>query len=533
MFPTLGSAMIPRTFLLGLTLTAINAPECAAQDAERWWRDVQALAHDSMKGRQTGSPEHRKAAEYVAATYRKAGLEPAGTNGFFQPVRFTMRTIDESRSSLVLIRDGREESLTLGRDASLLPRAPLAPSVDAPVVFVGYGLQLPEYGYHDLDGIDVRGKIVAYITGSPRGVPGPVLSHARNQAWVAFRRAGAVGMIIFTSYRGGDSAYLRGARNRLAPAASPADSTIDVMRGNRLYVQMNAARGEKLFARAPRSFAWLATRADSGLPLPRFDLPVRLRSRVHVVEQQITSDNVAGLLRGNDPNLRDEYVVLTAHLDHVGIGRPERGDSIYNGAMDNAAGSALLMEMARLLGAQRASLRRSVILVAVTAEEKGLLGSRYFAFNPTVPDASIVANLNTDMFLPIIPLRMIMANGLEESDLAVSAHAAGKAVGVPVVTDPEPEENRFVRSDQYSFILRGIPALSVKVGFGRDTPEHQKIREFRSQRYHGPADDTSQPVDLEAAAGFARFYAALVREVANRDQRPAWNDDSFFRRLAK
>lgn len=525
--------MITRSLVRALTFLVLASAAAGAQAGERWWRDVQALAHDSMRGRQTGSPEHRKAAEYVAATFRDSGLEPAGTNGFFQPVQFTMRTIDEARSSLVLIRDGREEALALGRDASLLPRAPLAPAVEASVVFAGYGLQLPEYGYHDLDGLDVRGKVVAYLTGSPKGVPGPVLSHARNQAWVAFRQAGAVGMITFTSYRGGDSAYLRGARNRLAPAASLADSTIDVMHGNRLNVQVNAARGEKLFEGAPRSFAWLAARADSGLPLPRFDLPVRIRSRVQVLEQSITSDNVAAVLRGNDPALRDEYVVLTAHLDHVGIGRPENGDSIYNGAMDNAAGSALLMEMARVLGPQRASLRRSIILVAVTAEEKGLLGSRYFAFNPTVPGGSIVANLNTDMFLPLIPLKMIMANGLEESDLAGSAQAAGAAVGVPVVTDPEPEENRFVRSDQYSFILRGIPALSVKVGFGRDTPEHQAIREFRSRRYHGPADDTSQPVDLAAAAGFARFYATLVREVANRDTRPAWNDDSFFKRLAR
>jgi Zn-dependent M28 family amino/carboxypeptidase len=254
---------------------------------------------------------------------------------------------------------------------------------------------------------------------------------------------------------------------------------------------------------------------------------------VHVIEQTITSDNVVGLLRGSDPALRDEYVVLTAHLDHVGVGRPVEGDSIYNGAMDNAAGSALLMEMARVLASQRGNLRRSVLLVAVTGEEKGLLGSRYFAFHPTVANGSIVANLNTDMFLPIIPLKMIMANGLEESDLAENATATGRAVGVPVVTDPEPEENRFVRSDQYSFILRGIPALSVKVGFGRDTPEHQRIKEFRARRYHRPADDPGQPVDLDAAAGFARFYAALVKEVANRDHRPEWNTESYFRGLTQ
>jgi hypothetical protein len=524
--------MIGRSVVLGL-LVAAGASPAAAQPAQRWWADVQALAHDSMRGRQTGSPEHRKAAEYVANAFRAAGLAPAGSDGYFQPVRFTLRTVDESRSSLVLVRDGTEDRLALGADASFMPRMPLAPEVEAPVVFAGYGLQLPEYGYRDLDGVDLRGKVVAYLSGSPRGIPGPVLSHARNQAWVAFRRAGAVGMIQFSSARGGDSAFLRSAGNRLTPATSLADTAIDVQTGNRLAFQMNAARAQRLFTGAPRSFDWLAARADSGLPLPHFDLPVRVRSRVHIIEQTLTSDNVVGLLRGADPTLRDEYVVLTAHLDHLGVGRPVAGDSIYNGAMDNAAGSALLMEMARVLASQRASLRRSVLLVAVTAEEKGLLGSRYFAFHPTVPDESIVANLNTDMFLPLIPLRMVMANGLEESDLAKDAEAAGRAAGVPVVTDPEPEENRFVRSDQYSFILRGVPALSVKVGFGRDTPEHERIKEFRARRYHRPADDPGQPVDLEAAAGFARFYAALITEVARRETRPAWNQDSYFRKLAQ
>jgi hypothetical protein len=526
------STMIGRTMVLSALLVAVALP-ASAQSAERWWADVQALAHDSMGGRQTGSPEHRKAAEYVARAFRIAGLEPAGSDGFFQPVAFTLRTIDESRSSLVLVRDGEGDRLALGADASFMPRMPLAPEVEAPVVFAGYGLQLPEYGYRDLEGIDLRGKVVAYLAGSPKGVPGPVLSHARNQAWVAFRRAGAVGMIQFSSFRGGDSAYLRGAATRLVPAFSLADPMIDVQTGNRLAVQMNSARAERLFTGAPRGYDWLAARADSGLPLPHFDLPVRVRSRVHVIERTITSDNVVGLLRGSDPSLRDEYVVLTAHLDHVGVGRPVEGDSIYNGAMDNGSGSALLMEMARVLAPQRANLRRSVLLVAVTGEEKGLLGSRYFAFHPTVPSGSIAANLNTDMFLPIIPLRMIMANGLEESDLAESAEAAGRAVGVPVVTDPEPEENRFVRSDQYSFILHGIPALSVKVGFGRDTPEHQKVREFRARRYHRPADDTGQPVDLDAAAGFARFYATLVKEVANRETRPSWREESYFHRLAE
>lgn len=524
----------PLTVLARAIAACLLVATSAQAQAEQWWRDVQALAHDSMRGRQTGSPEHRKAAEYIAAVFQRAGVKPGGTNGYLQPVPFLARTVDESKSSLALVRRGRAEPLVLGQDAHFTLRAPLAPSVEAPVVFAGYGLSLPEYGHDDLAGLDLKGKVVAYLTGTPKGIPGPVLSHARNQAWVTFRKAGAVGMIAFsTPLRGSDSAYIRSAVSRLDAAMVLADPALNVQDGNQLAITFNSARAQKLFAGAPHAFAALVALADSGRPLPHFDLPVRIRSTARLVDTPLTSDNVVGLWPGSDPALRHEYVVVSAHLDHVGVGRPVDGDSIFNGAMDNASGTALLMEVARQLGAQRAMLRRSVVLVAVTAEEKGLLGSRYFAFRPTVPDSAVVANLNTDMFLPHVPLTMVMANGLEESDMARDAERVGDLLGVRVITDPEPEENRFVRSDQYSWVLRGIPALSLKVGYLRDSPEHQVIKDFRAQRYHKPSDDTSQPVNRVTVDGFARFYVALVHAVANREARPAWNADSYFRRLAR
>ncbi len=518
--------------LLIVALLICRAQPAMAQ-AEQWWSDVKALAHDSMRGRDTGSPEHRKAAEFIAAAFRQAGLKPGGTAGYLQAVKFVARSIDEPQSSLTLIRAGQEEKLVLGEDAFFVLRAPLAARVDAPVVFVGHGLNLPEYGHDDLKGLDLKGKVVAYLTGTPKGIPGPVLSHARNQAWPTFRAAGAVGMIVFSPPRGGDTAFARIARNRLAPSVALADPAIETQTGNGLSIQFNAARAGKLFAGAPERFEVLAARSDSGLPIPGFALPIRLRSVARVQERPFSSDNVIGILPGSDPQLRNQYVVLTAHLDHIGVSRPVNGDSINNGAMDNASGAALLMDVARKLGALPNALRRSVAFVAVTGEEKGLLGSRYFAYHPTVPDPSIVADLNTDMFLPIIPLRMIMVNGLEESDLADDAQHAGQSLGLNVVTDPEPEENRFVRSDQYSFILRGVPALSLKVGFGRDTPEHQTIKDFRAKRYHMVGDDVDQHVDLDAAAGFERYYIALVTSVANRASRPSWKADSYFRRFAR
>lgn len=520
--------------LAGVALAALVAaapgPAAAQSGAEAWWAHVQALAHDSMLGRHTGSPQHRQAAEYVADVFRSAGLAPGGTDGFFQPVRLTLRRIDESRSSLALVRGSAVEPLALGQDAYFNLRAPLAERVEAPVVFAGYGLRIPEYGHDDLAGLDVRGKIVAYLSAAPAGIPGPVVSDARSRQWEWLRAAGAVGtVVVFDATRGRDYVWRRAAASRLIPQMTLADATLDALGGQQIAVVVNAARGAELFRGTPHTLAALAARADSGLPLPQFALPVAIRAVVATMTADVVSDNVVGILRGGDPVRRDEYVVLTAHLDHVGVSTPVDGDSIYNGAMDNASGTATLLEAARALVRQPSPPARSVVFLAVTAEEKGLLGSRHWANHPTVPGDAVVANLNTDMFLPINPLRSVIVNGIEESDLADDVRAVAAAVGLAALPDPEPERNAFVRSDQYSFIRQGVPAVSLKAGFTRGTPEHVRVLEFRAERYHAPSDDPSQPVDLQAAAEFNRFYISLVGRVADRATRPAWNADSYFR----
>jgi Zn-dependent M28 family amino/carboxypeptidase len=200
--------------------------------------------------------------------------------------------------------------------------------------------------------------------------------------------------------------------------------------------------------------------------------------------------------------------------------------------MDNASGIATLIETAAAAAAKKGGFKRSLAFVAVTAEEKGLLGSRYFANKPTIPAQGIVANLNTDMFLPLFPLKSIVAQGLEESDLAADLQAVTKPLGIEVLTDPEPERNAFTRSDQFSFIRRGIPALSLKVGFTKDSPQHEIVKKWRTERYHSVRDDLSQPVDKQAAVEFNRIYLSLVEAVANRPTRPQWNNDSFFKRFA-
>ena len=502
------------------------------QPAARWWAHVTFLANDSMKGRDTGSPEHRKAAEYVADHFKRAGLEPGGTNGYFQPVRFRSRRIVEEQSSLTLIRsNGQADPVVLGDEATFSMRIEPAASVEAPMVFAGYGLQVPEVKHDDLAGLDLNGKIVVLLTGGPAHIPGPLLAHYSNTRWEYLKKAGAIGVISIQNPKGQDIPWDRAKLSRFMPSMAIADQSLDETSGQQVAVTFNAERAGRLFVGSGNSFADILRMSELGKPLPRFALPSRARIKVTIAATSLESDNVIGILRGTDPALRSEYVVISAHLDHVGVGEPINGDSIYNGAMDNASGIATLLETAAAAAA-KGGLKRSLVFAAVTAEEKGLLGSRYFA-NRIPITGTLVANLNTDMFLPLFPLKSLVVQGLEESDLANDLKKIARPLAIEVLADPEPERNAFVRSDQYSFIKTGVPALSLKVGFTKDSPEHQIVRRWRTERYHAPSDDLSQPVDLKAAEDFGKVYLAVVTEVANRPTRPKWNDDSFFKRFAR
>jgi Zn-dependent M28 family amino/carboxypeptidase len=224
--------------------------------------------------------------------------------------------------------------------------------------------------------------------------------------------------------------------------------------------------------------------------------------------------------------------VVSAHLDHLGIGGAVNGDTIYNGAMDNASGIAAILEVAASLHHSAAKPARSILFLAVTAEEKGLLGSHYFAARPTVPRANIVADVNTDMFLPLFPMKMLMVLGLDESDLGNDVRASARAVGITVQADPEPQRNRFVRSDQYSFIRAGVPSLAMKVGYNENTPEAAIAAKWTAERYHAPSDDLNQPIDRSAAGKYVEVVRDLAVRIANRTDRPKWNDASFFKRFA-
>jgi Zn-dependent M28 family amino/carboxypeptidase len=500
----------------------------------RWWKHVEFLASDALEGRDTGSEGHRKAAAYVAEQFKAAGLAPAGTNGYLQPVQFRSRRIVEDQSSLSLVRDGTAEALQLGPDAAYSMRIDPAPQVEAQLAFVGYGLSIPELKIDDLAGQDLKGKVVVFLVGSPAGVPDALSAHAQSAAvrWAALKRAGAIGSIVVQHPRRQEPIWERAALARLQPAMSLADATLDDTAGQQVAIAFNPASAERLFAGSGRTFAEMVALADERKPLPGFPLPTRVRTIVTVSTAPVTSDNVAGVLQGSDPVLRNEYLVLSGHLDHLGIGGAVNGDRIYNGAMDNASGIASLIETARALAARPQRPKRSVLFVAVTAEEKGLLGSRYFANHPTVPAKAIVANVNMDMFLPLFPMRAVMVFGLDESDLGATVRRVATSMGFTVQGDPEPLRNRFIRSDQYSFIRRGVPALALKVGYAPDSADAAKHAAWTKERYHAPSDDLQQPIDKQAAVGFNDLLERLTVAVADAPERPRWNDTSFFKRFA-
>jgi Zn-dependent M28 family amino/carboxypeptidase len=330
-----------------------------------------------------------------------------------------------------------------------------------------------------------------------------------------------------------DIPWERAALARFQPAMTLADPAMDESRGLTVAVAINPARADKLLAGSGHTIQEILDAADAGKPLPHFPLPAKLRAKAAVTRADVVSQNVAAVLPGNDPKLKDEYVVFSAHLDHLGIGKPINGDPVYNGAMDNASGVAAMLDVAAMLKERGTRLRRSVLFVAVTGEEKGLLGSRYFANSPTVDPKKIVADINTDMFLPLYPMKKLTVYGLVESDLGDDAINVAKALGIAAQPDPEPKRNLFIRSDQYSFIRRGIPSLALKVGFDEGSPEEKVSKKWLKERYHAPSDDVNQPVDKASAAAFDGLVAKLLERVANRDERPKWKDTSFFKRFAE
>jgi Zn-dependent M28 family amino/carboxypeptidase len=499
-------------------------------DAQRWFAHVKYLANDDLKGRLIGTPEYNQAVQYVVDQFKSLGLKPAGVNGYQQPVPYDQVEVDASKSSFSLSNEGKTTTLEIGPQVTLSPHADGDSSVKAEAVFAGYGLSIPTRHIDEISGVNLKGKIAVILAGSPPSLRGPLKSYFRSQAqrWHALQQAGAIGIITIAEAPRSAATTPPQPRPGGRPTYLIADKELDQLPDAQLSATIVESAGSTLFAGSSHTLAELEALATAGKPLPEFSLSVTIAATTAVKKvQHFDAANVVAALEGSDPKLKKEYVVVSAHLDHLGVGRPVDGDSVYNGAMDNASGVASVIEIARsIVNGPRP--RRSVLFLVVSGEEEGLLGSKYFVHYPTVPRKQIVGDINMDMFLPLFPLEYLEVQGLGESTLGNDVRAVAQLNEIEVQFDKQPDENRFVRSDQASFINYGIPALAFKFGWIPDSAQQKTFNDFVKNNYHHPSDDILHPIDKEAAAQFDHVLDDLTLRVANASGRPQWYPESFF-----
>ncbi len=500
--------------------------------------DMSFLSDDLLEGRGTATRGHQIAAKFMAAEFESMGLSPAGDNAtFFQSVPLRSIRPDEARTTLALTRNGKTEKLVFRRDfISGGDASRPDTSVDAPIVYVGFGVTAPELHYDDYKGIDAKGKIVAMVFSAPN-FESSLKAHYSSFEVKATNAVehGAVGVIILNDpVLEGLYPFKERARDLTHPTlrwiqkdGTPHDSFPQI-KGN-AGLSLDATK--KIFEGSGHTADEVFQAAKEGKSL---SFPLAFSAQIHNVQklEDVSSPNVVAKLEGSDPALKNEFLVYSAHLDHLGIGEPVNGDSIYNGALDNASGSAILLEVARAFSQMNPRPKRSILFVSVTGEEAGLLGSDYFANYPTVPKSSIAANINMDEDQMLWPLEDIIPFGAEHSSLENVAKQAAARLNLDLSPDPMPEEVIFIRSDQYSFVKQGIPALYPSPGIKSDDPNIKPAEIFKNweaTRYHEPSDDMQQPgLDFNQAAKYADFVFLCGWLVAQDPARPTWNPHDFF-----
>ena len=500
--------------------------------------DMQFLADDLLEGRGTGTRGHEIAAKFVATQFEAMGLEPGGDNGtYFQNVPLRSIRPDEERATLSIVRGGKEEALVFRRDfVALGDPGRTDYSVNAPLVYVGFGVTAPEQGYDDYAGLETNGKIVAYVYGAPPRFDSSIRAHYSAAVTKAANAAahGAAGIILLDSP---ELERVYSFKDRVQDLAFPTMRWLNAQGQPNDYFPglsgpaiVNMQATARLFEGSGRSPEEIYAAAKEGKPASLV-LPVVVKMRIVSKHESMQSPNVVALLAGSDPKLRDEYLVYSAHLDHLGIGEPVNGHSIYNGALDNASGSACLLEIARAYSQMTPRPRRSILFVSVTGEEKGLLGSDYFAHHPTVARGSLIADINIDGAPLLWPMEDLVAYGAEHSTLAAAVRETAARLNIDVSPDPRPQQVLFVRSDQYSFVRQGVPSIFLSWGTKSTNPniKPEEIHNaFLANRYHKPQDDMNQPFDFESGARFAKCAFLLGYLVAQKSEKPVWNQGDFF-----
>jgi Zn-dependent M28 family amino/carboxypeptidase len=532
-----------RSFLAAtVALTALFSVASQASPADDMTQsaaDIHAhmafLASDLLRGREAGSVDFDIAAAYVASQMEQLGLKPLGGDGksYLQPVPLLSYRAADQGALVLKDKDGKEQKLVFGEDY-LVRGSPFGAEVKktAPLVFAGFGVVAPEHGRDDYAGLDVKGKIVVLLGGAPKNYQTEERAYygnGRTKAAAALAH-GAVGILSVNTLT----------TEKLYPFANQArqyQSWGVVWRDaqNKPFIPsplpslgvMSVAGASKLFAGAPQSAESVLAAAETEEgKIKGFDLPLTFDATLHSEIKEVQSENVVGLLEGSDPKLKDEVVVLSAHLDHLGITPPVDGDSINNGALDNAAGVATTLEVAKLFRTHGKAPKRSLLFLIDTAEEKGLVGAEYYARNPTVPAKSIVADVDLDMPILTYEFTDVVAFGADRSSIGPSVKKAAGKMNVKLSPDPMPDEGIFTRSDHYRFVEMGVPAVFLITGFANGG--EAAFTDFMAKHYHKPSDDMTLPLRFDVGAKFAKLNYEITRELAETPVKPSWNKGDFF-----
>lgn len=527
--------------LLPAALPAQNAAEPVFTPAAMR-AHVEFLADDLLKGRDTGSEGHEIAARYVASQFDALGLKPAGdtdANGvsWLQRITFQKTEFGKTPATLTVTGPAGAKSFPHAGDVIIGINAD-QPHLDvtAPLVFVGYGLENARLGLNDYAGLDVKGKIVVTLRGYPKGLPSEEGAHLSATKGKIAESHGAIGMIALNTLQSAKARpWARMVQFADEPDftwVSPDGVPFNAAPGLRAAAMLNDPAAQAVFAGAPATIAAIRKTADKAGGKPKgFALKTSVTIKADTVSQRVTSPNVVAILPGNDPKLKDEYVVLSAHLDHIGVSAAKPGDAadkdrINNGALDNGAGIATMLEVARAMAQSPDKPRRSIIFLASTAEEKGLLGADYYARHPSVPVKQIVGNVDLDMPLLLYPFTDLIAFGADHSTLGPIVAKAVAPMGVKLSPDPMPQETIFVRSDHYMFVKQGVPAVFLATGYANGG--EKAWGDFLGGAYHHPGDDMRQKIDWTAGARFAEANYRITRAMANDDAPPRWFAKDFF-----
>ena len=507
---------------------------------ERIRADVEFIADDLMRGRETGSEGHRISAKYLATTFKQLGIAPAGDDGsYLQEVPMRTASVDREKSSMSITVDGVQQQLSMGDDFYMSGSVRNGSgTASGELVFVGFGVHAPDMGHDDLKGVDLDGKIAVMLTGAPKTFNTEIRAHhgSTTTKYQTLAQRGAAGVIIILNAddikRRPFESYKRFIGNKSYDWLAPDNADLGPQIKAGAVVSNDVAK--KLFAGASKSYDEVIADSAEGIS-SSFALKARATvTRESHQNPDFKSPNVLAMLEGSDPTLRSEVVVVTAHLDHIGVHADEkRSDRINNGAIDNASGIAVMMEVARTFAETGIRPRRSVLFAAVTGEERGLLGSEYLAMFPTIEKSRMVANVNLDMPVLLYNFTDVVAFGANRSSLGPIAAEAVASAGVTLSPDPIPQEGIFTRSDHYRFVQQGIPSIFLMTGFG-DTPDGKKggevFLQFLRHTYHTPDDEIDQEINYEAASKFAYVNWLILNSVANSDTRPTWNAGDFFGR---